>query len=64
MENTAINQQTPKVVMLTINEAASLVEGLTPYRVRQMCITRQIPCIMAGRKYLINKDKFLSYLNG
>ena len=53
-----------KIVMLTIKEAAALVEGLTEYRVRQMCINDQIPHIMAGKKYLINKDKFLSYLRG
>lgn len=50
--------------MLTIKEAAALVEGLTEYRVRQMCINDQIPHIMAGRKYLINKDIFLNYLRG
>ena len=27
-----------RIVMLTIKEAAALVEGLTEYRVRQMCI--------------------------
>ncbi len=54
----------PKVVMLTIKEAADLVEGLTEYRVRQMCVTGQIPCIMAGKKYLINKEIFFNYLYG
>ena len=63
MENTALNQASTKVVMLTIKEAAELVDGLSEYRVRQMCINRQIPCIMAGRKYLINRDRFLNYLN-
>ena len=53
-----------KITMLTIKEAAALVEGLTEYRVRQMCINNQIPHIMAGKKYLINRDKFLSYLRG
>lgn len=47
-----------KITMLTIKEAAALVEGLTEYRVRQMCINNQIPHIMAGKKYLINRDKF------
>ena len=32
-----------KITMLTIKEAAALVEGLTEYRVRQMCINNQIP---------------------
>ena len=53
-----------KITMLTIKEAAALVEGLTEHRVRQMCINNQIPQIMAGKKYLINRDKFLSYLRG
>ena len=51
-----------KITMLTIREAAALVHGLTEYRVRQMCINDQIPHIMAGKKYLINKDFFLSHL--
>jgi excisionase family DNA binding protein len=50
--------------MLTIKQAAALVEGLTEYRVRQMCINDQVPHIMAGKKYLINKDLFLRYLRG
>ncbi|MBR4628288.1 MAG: DNA-binding protein [Ruminococcus sp.] len=53
-----------KIILLTIKEAAALVEGLTEYRVRQMCINDQVPHIMAGKKYLINKDLFLRYLRG
>lgn len=53
-----------RIVMLTIKEAAALVEGLTEYRVRQVCINDQVPHIMAGKKYLINKDLFLRYLRG
>ena len=53
-----------RIVMLTIKDAAALVEGLTEYRVRQMCINDQVPHIMAGKKYLINKDLFLRYLRG
>ena len=53
-----------RIVMLTIKEAAALVEGLTEYRVRQMCINDQVPHIMAGKKYLINKDLFLRFLRG
>ena len=39
--------------VLTIKEAAQLIEGLTEYRIRQMCVSGQLPCFMAGRKYLI-----------
>ena len=53
-----------RIVMLTIKEAAALVKGLTEYRVRQMCINDQVPHIMAGKKYLINKELFLKYLRG
>ena len=53
-----------KITMLTIKEAAAMVEGLTEYRVRQMCVNKQIPCIMAGKKYLIDKDILLDFLRG
>lgn len=42
--------------VLTIKEAAQLIDGLTEYRIRQMCISGQLPCFMAGKKYLISKD--------
>ena len=42
--------------MLTIKEAAALVSGLTEYRVRELCKSGQLPCFMAGKKYLINKE--------
>ena len=45
----AENKTETKIVMLTIKEAAALVEGLTEYRVRQMCINDQVPHIMAGK---------------
>lgn len=60
----AENKNETKITMLTIKGAAALVNGMTEYRVRQMCINDQIPHIMAGRKYLINKDIFLNYLRG
>ena len=58
------NKNETKIVMLTIKEAAALVDGLTEYRVRQMCINDQIPHIMAGKKYLINKEELINYLCG
>ena len=41
--------------MLTIDEAASLVYGLSKYRIRKMCIDGTLPHIKAGKKYLINQ---------
>jgi excisionase family DNA binding protein len=43
-------------IMLTINEAAKLVQGLTAFRIRKMCISGELPCIKAGKKYLINQE--------
>lgn len=45
-----------KKKLLTIKEAAELIDGLTEYRVRQMCRSGQLPCFKAGRKYLINES--------
>ena len=51
---------TNKPTMLTIKEAAKLVQGLTEY----MCKSGELPCIMAGKKYLINKDTLYKFLSG
>ena len=45
--------------LLTINEAAALVDGLTPFRVREWCKSGELPCIMAGGKHLINQSALL-----
>ena len=53
-----------KITMLTIKEAADLVDGLTEYRVRQLCRSGELPTVKAGKKYLINKDILLRFLSG
>ena len=58
------NKNENKITMLTIKEAAALEDGLTEYRVRELCKTGKLPCFMAGKKYLINKDILYKYLNG
>ena len=55
---------TNKPIMLTIKQAATLVDGLTEYRVRELCKSGQLPCLMAGKKYLINKDTLYKFLSG
>ena len=65
MEGRIMKENTnEKIVMLTIKEAAALVDGLTEYRVRQLCRSGELPCIKAGKKYLINKDVLFRYLGG
>ncbi|MBQ6632898.1 MAG: helix-turn-helix domain-containing protein [Ruminococcus sp.] len=60
----AENKTETKVVILTIKEAAALVDGLTEYRVREMCRAGVLPCIKAGKKYLINRDVLIRFLGG
>ncbi len=58
------NKNETKIVMLTIKEAAALVDGLTEYRVRELCRSGELPCIKAGKKYLINRDVLIRFLGG
>jgi hypothetical protein len=49
-----LNNENPVTIkMLTIAEASKLIEGLSAFRIRQMCLDGTLPCVKAGRKYLI-----------
>ncbi|MBR5089343.1 MAG: helix-turn-helix domain-containing protein [Ruminiclostridium sp.] len=50
--------------VLTIKEAAQLIDGITEYRIRQLCISGQLPCFKAGKKYLISEDKLYEVIFG
>ena len=39
--------------MLTIKEAARLIEGITEYRIRTLCKSGQLRSFKAGNKFLI-----------
>ena len=60
----AENKTQTEITMLTIKQAASLVQGLTEFRVRELCKTGELPCFKAGKKYLINKDILYKFLSG
>jgi excisionase family DNA binding protein len=60
----AENKTETKTVMLTIKQAAALVDGLTEFRVRELCKTGELPCFRAGKKYLINKEILHKFLLG
>lgn len=53
-----------KAQMLTIKQAAQVVEGITEYRIRQMCISGELPCFKAGKKYLINEKTLRKIVMG
>lgn len=55
---------TQKRKVLTIKEAAKLINGVTEYRIRQMCVTGQLPCFMAGKKYLIAEENLYKVVFG
>ncbi len=60
----AENKTETKIQMVTIKEAAALVNGLTEYRVRELCTKGELHCFKAGKKYLINKDILYKFLSG
>lgn len=50
--------------LLTVKEAAQLIDGLTEYRIRQMCKSGQLPHIAAGRKILISEETLMRTVFG
>lgn len=52
-----------KIILLTIKEASEFAVGLSQYHIRMLVRCGQLPCIKAGRKYFINKDILIRYLN-
>lgn len=50
-------------VMKSLKEMVELT-GLSYTYLRNLCIQNEIIHIRAGKKYLINYDRFIDYLNG
>lgn len=50
--------------LLTVKEAAQLIDGLTEYRIRQMCKNGELTYIAAGRKILISENVLLQTVLG
>ena len=50
--------------ILTIKQAAQLIEGLTEYRIRQMCKTGQLRSFKAGNKFLIAENDLIEVVFG
>ncbi len=49
--------------LLTLKEAAKLIEGLTAYRLRQMCMDGTILYHKFGNKYMISEQEVLKYFD-
>jgi excisionase family DNA binding protein len=48
----------------TIKEAASLIDGLTEWRVRQMCQSGELKCFRSGKKYMISEQALFTAVFG
>ena len=57
-----MNQEIKVPTMLTIKETAK-VTGIAEYNIRQLVAGNKICFVKAGRKFLINLEKFVEYLN-
>ena len=57
-----MNTNENKVKLLTIKQAATVIDGLTEYRIRQLCRAGELPRIKAGKKYLINEQTLISFI--
>lgn len=50
--------------VMTVKETAALIDGLSEYRLRQMCLSGQVDCIKAGRKILVTEEAVLRAVFG
>ena len=53
-----------KKKVLTIKEAARLIDGIGEYRIRCMCKTGKLRAFKAGRKFLIAEDDLYAAVFG
>ncbi|MCL2216286.1 MAG: helix-turn-helix domain-containing protein [Defluviitaleaceae bacterium] len=58
-----MNTTAKKPRLLTLKEAAKLIDGLTEYRVRLMCIDGVIKFHKFGNKYMVSERALLDYFN-
>jgi hypothetical protein len=59
-----MNNTTEKPKFLTLKEAAELVDGLTVFRLRQMCLNNEIGYRKFGRKFVISEKILLDFVDG
>ena len=52
-----------KITLITIPEAAALIDGISVYQIRLLIKNGKLPYIRAGSKMFINKDILIRYFN-
>lgn len=50
--------------LMTVKEASALIDGLSEYRLRKMCLSGQVNCIKAGRKILVTEEAVMLAIFG
>lgn len=50
--------------LMTVKEAAALIDGLSVYRLRKMCLSGQVNCIKAGGKILVTEEAVMFAIYG
>ncbi|MCL2841747.1 MAG: DNA-binding protein [Defluviitaleaceae bacterium] len=50
-----------KPKLLTLKQSAALIDGLTPYRVRQLCTEGKIKYHLFGKKVMISEKEILNH---
>ena len=58
-----MQNENKKMRLLTLKEAAKLIEGLTEYRVRMLCLQNDIKHHRFGNKYMIQERELLKYFS-
>ena len=53
-----------KKKVLTIKEAAQIIDGIGEYRIRQLCKTGQLRSFKAGNKFLIAENDLIEVVFG
>ena len=57
-----MNEDIKIPTMLSIKETAK-VTGIAEYNIRQLVAGNKICFVKSGKKYLVNLEKFIEYLN-
>ena len=58
-----MNENEKRIKLLTIKQSAKIIDGLTEYRIRQLCRSGAMPCIKAGKKYLVNEKTLIEFIS-
>ena len=57
------NQNEPRVKLLTIRQAAGVIDRLTEYRIRQLFRAGELPCVKVGKRYFINEQTLINTIS-